>query len=388
MTTDTANYFCSEKFSYLSVDLEKRINRSCCAAQSHNIDLKWLSANPGQLFNTDVFVKERKEMLNNQPVASCKDVCWRPELQGIPSRRQLLQLDSPQELPITTTPNELNIIVGSTCNLTCVYCCKQQSDAWYRDIETNGEYFDHPRFNITNQERVLARLSQNSTTASVGYQLLMSEIHKFDQLKLIEITGGEPFLYNGLSQLLTQFDPDININLFTGLGVDTKRLANQLSKLNPNSNLVINISAESTGALYEFARYGNTWQRFLDNLHTVIKQGFKIVFRATVSNTTVFGLEQFATEFEQHKIIYQFCNDPDWLAVNVLDAQTKQQLTNQFEYSKIAIRDQLLTALAQSSTVDQQNNFANYITQFASRRKLSLDIFPSTLKNWINHVVQ
>ena len=35
MTTDTANYFCSEKFSYLSVDLEKRINTG-----KHNKDIK------------------------------------------------------------------------------------------------------------------------------------------------------------------------------------------------------------------------------------------------------------------------------------------------------------------------------------------------------------
>jgi molybdenum cofactor biosynthesis enzyme MoaA len=387
MTTEVSNYFCSEKFTYLSVDLEKKINRSCCAAQTYNVDLKWLAANPGHLFNTPILVKEREMMLNNQPVTSCEDVCWKPEAQGIPSRRQQLQLGTPQVLPVMSTPNRLHISIGSTCNLTCVYCCKQYSDAWYRDINDHGEYFDHPRFNITNQDQVLAKLSQTSTIGSNSYQALLSEMQHFNQLELIEIGGGEPFLYNGLESLLDHFDTAVEIHLFTGLGVDTKRLTNQLSKLDIDRNISIHISAESTGALYEFARYGNSWQRFLDNVKVIVDQGFDIVFRSTISNTTVFGLDHFAKEFEQHKIMYQFCNDPDWLAVNVLDTQTKQQLIRQFERSKITIKDQLLTALSCDSTPDQQNNFIKYITQFASRRNLDMSIFPNTLNNWINHVV-
>jgi molybdenum cofactor biosynthesis enzyme MoaA len=388
MTTDVKNYFCSEKFTYLSVDLERKINRSCCAAQSHNVDLKWLAANPGHLFNTPMLIKEREMMLDNQPVDTCKDMCWRTEEQGLPSRRQQLHLDTPKVLPVVAIPNHLQITIGSTCNLTCVYCCKQYSDAWYRDINVNGEYLDHPRFTITNQDRVVDKLSQNSKITSNSYQALLSEMQHFDQLESIEISGGEPFLYNNLENLLDHFDPAVKINLFTGLGVDTKRLANQLSKLDRQQNIVINISAENTGALYEFTRYGNTWQRFLDNIRVVEEQGFDIVIKSVISNTTVFGLEQFATDFEQYKIDYQFCNDPDWLAVNVLDSQTKQQLITQYEHSKITIKDQLLTALSCNSTVDQQNNFIKYITQFASRRNLDMNIFPNTLNNWINHVVQ
>jgi hypothetical protein len=111
------------------------------------------------------------------------------------------------------------------------------------------------------------------------------------------------------------------------------------------------------------------------------------VIRSVISNTTVFGLEQFATDFEQYKIEYQFCYDPDYLAVNVLDSQTKQQLITQYEHSKIDIKDQLLTALSCNSTVDQQNNFIKYITQFASRRNLDMNVFPDSLNNWINCVV-
>ena len=87
-----SNYFCSEKFTWLSVDLERKTTRSCCAARPHNIDLKWLTANTGQLFNTPELINERKMMLDNQPVATCEDLCWRTEERGMVSKRQQLSL--------------------------------------------------------------------------------------------------------------------------------------------------------------------------------------------------------------------------------------------------------------------------------------------------------
>jgi hypothetical protein len=106
-----SNYFCSEKFTWLSVDLEKKTNRSCCAAQPHNIDLKWLTTNPGHLFNTPELINERKMMLDNQPVATCEDVCWRTESRGMVSRRQQLGLDTLQILPVLSSPNCLHVII-------------------------------------------------------------------------------------------------------------------------------------------------------------------------------------------------------------------------------------------------------------------------------------
>ena len=83
------NFYCSEKFTWLSVDFEKRQSYSCCAATPHAIDLNWIKQNPGQLFNTPHLIEERQTMLAGQPVASCQSPCWQPESQNMTSRRML-----------------------------------------------------------------------------------------------------------------------------------------------------------------------------------------------------------------------------------------------------------------------------------------------------------
>ena len=120
MTTDTATYFCSQKFTYLSIDLEKRLAYSCCAAAPEKINLQWLEKNSGQLFNTTNLQYERQQMLKNIPVDSCASTCWDAEKQGLPSRRIMMATDQPQQFPSHVQPKILNIVLGSTCNLTCV----------------------------------------------------------------------------------------------------------------------------------------------------------------------------------------------------------------------------------------------------------------------------
>ena len=192
-TTTSPTYFCSQKFTWLSVDLEKRLSYSCCAADPENIDLKWLSENPGQLFNTPTLHKERHQMLENIPVVSCKDNCWKPESQGLLSRRIMMQTDQPQKLSINSTVSTLNIILGSSCNLTCVYCCKQYSSAWYHDIDNNGAYLSDDRFQITTKDRVVSKLSHNEHATSQGFQTLVTEFKNFENLDCVDISGGEPF---------------------------------------------------------------------------------------------------------------------------------------------------------------------------------------------------
>ena len=68
-------------------DLEKHQQFSCCSASPSQIDFDWLKHNTGRLFNTPLLQQERVMMLNNQPVESCRDVCFNPEKQGLSSKR-------------------------------------------------------------------------------------------------------------------------------------------------------------------------------------------------------------------------------------------------------------------------------------------------------------
>jgi molybdenum cofactor biosynthesis enzyme MoaA len=379
------NFYCSQKFTWLSIDVEKRLSYSCCAAKPEKIDMAWLKNNPGKLFNTPELHQDRVDMLSNRPVSSCNEACWKPESQQLVSRRISMKTYEPVDLDVNVSaPDTLNIILGSTCNLTCSYCCKQYSSAWARDIKDNGSYVEYKdRYRLTPMDHVVFKISQNEHQDSSGFKTLLKEIYNFKTIKEIQITGGEPFLYNWFPELLNNLAQNQTVSFFTGLGLDHKRLQKQIEKIDHKNKIKIYVSAENCGALYQFNRYGNTYENFKNNLQLCVDAGFEINFSSVISNLTVFGLVEFAETFKKFPIIYHFCNDPDFLSVHVLDPISKQQLEHQLQHSRLPIANQIIDNLQKFCPDWQKNNYGKYIKEFAKRRNLSLDIFPPSMLQWL-----
>lgn len=369
-------YYCSQKFWWLTVEPERRSINSCCAAQPTKIDLSWLKQNPGRLFNTPNLLAEREQMLNNEPVAGCEDTCWRAERAGLPSRRTVMNTSDRTHTDIYSSPRVLHINVGSDCNLTCSYCCKQYSTAWLRDIKDSGPYLDEERYRINNNDRIVLELGQKAIKNSEAYQTVIREVQKFKNLEQIEITGGEPFLYNGLADLVKGLTGTADI--FTGLGVGTDRLVKILDQL-PN-HTTFTISAENVGALYEFNRYGNTWDQFRRNLD-LLSQRFSYRFCSVLSNLTVHGLDDFQKEFGSDRNLLNPCTDPEYLSASVLDPESKSRLMEiVYKYHDQEIKQ----TLAVEPTLEQKQKLKTYLEQFTQRRQLSLNIFPESFTSWLN----
>ena len=373
MTTRTIKeqYYCSQKFWWLTVEPERRSMASCCAASTQKIDLSWLRNNPGQLFNDPNLLHERQQMLDNEPPSSCEDSCWQAERVGLPSRRTLMKSDIKTHLDIVSSPTVLHINLGSDCNLTCSYCCKQYSTAWLRDIDKNGAYLDDPRFHINNNDRIVLKLGQKKVKSSESYELIINEIKKIKTVNRIEISGGEPLLYNDLDQLVQSLSGPINI--YTGLGVDSKRLKRILDTL--PETITFSISAENTGKLYEFNRYGNTWNNFLTNLD-LVRQKFDYKFAMVLSNLTIHGMEDFRKNVGTSKDTMNYCNDPIYLSASVLDPESKTMYQHTLP--------DLSTTISNAYSPQQKQNLKNYIHYFVKNRNLDLNIFPKHFISWMN----
>lgn len=379
------NFYCSQKFTWLGVDVEKRLVYCCASADPVQIKLDWLHVNKGELFNLPLLQKDRQDMLNNTPVNSCNTSCWLPESLNLPSRRTTMATTQRTHTNIKADPTTLNINLGSTCNLTCSYCCKQYSSAWARDIQDNGLYLDMDRFKLSAIDQIVANVSQKEHQVSNGFKLITSEFKNFTNLEKIVISGGEPFLQNGLPDLLNQLTDNVgNITIFSGLGVDKNRLTTQLKKIKNKNQITIKVSAENIEQLYEFNRYGNSYTKFQENLELLLFHKFKVEFASTLSNLTVIGLLKFVKKFADYKIHYNFCNDPDFLGVSVLDDATKKTLIQELSLSGIEMKDQIINALTQSSSEQQRQNLSQYLKEFARRRSLALNIFPNSMLQWLN----
>ena len=384
MSFPSDDFYCNQKFNWLSVDLEKRLTYSCCAAVPAKIDVLWLNKNPGKLFNTPQLIHERQLMLNNIPVASCKTACWDPEQQGLVSRRALWKSKIKTHSNLESHPTTLNIILGSNCNLTCSYCDKQYSTSWLQDINNVGPYLDIPKFKLTPVDQLILNISQKEHQDSPGFNTLINEIESFDNIDQIIITGGEPFLFNNLPSLLNKLHTAAKIRVYTGLGVNTTRLKTQLDKINKVENLTIVVSAENIGKFYEFNRYGNSYDNFCKNLNLLREYKVNLKFSAVVSNLTIFGLVDFVEQYGDENIIYQLCNDPTYLKVNVLDLTSVDKLIPAIKSSNILIKDAIIQNLKISSTKEQQQHCSIFLKEFARRRNLNLDIFPHSMLQWLN----
>lgn len=380
------NFYCSQKFTWLSIDLEKQQLHSCAAAKPEKIDIHWLKQNPGQLFNTPGLHQDRIDMLANKPVASCHDNCWKAENKGLASRRTVMESYKPIPSNINElTPKLLHINLGSTCNLTCSYCCKQYSSAWYRDIKENGSYFDNQdRFQLLPIDHIIDKLSHREYFESTGVNVINKEISQLGQVDEVTFSGGEPFLYNEFPDLLNSLDFTTCIKFYTGIGVDTNRLKKQINRIKNRDNLQVYVSAENCGKLYEFNRYGNSYSTFLTNLKLLTDAGFSVNFSSVISNLTVSGIVEFVNTFSNIPANFIFCNDPDFLSVNVLDDHTKEQLINILNNTKIDIRNEIISNLEVPCQETQRQQCAHYVKEFATRRNLSLDIFPTSMLQWLD----
>jgi hypothetical protein len=380
------NFYCSQKFTWLSVDLEKQLSYSCCSATPEKINISWLKQNPGQLFNTPMLHQDRVDMLANKPVSSCYDSCWKAESNGFSSRRTVMK--SYETIPSNlneSTPTHLNINLGSTCNLTCSYCCKQYSSAWYRDIKENGSYFDNQdRFQLTPIDHIIAKISHRDYFDSDVVKTINNEIAHIGPVDNVQFSGGEPFLYNEFPKLLNSVNCASRTSFYTGLGVDTKRLKKQIGQIKQRDNLQVYVSAETCGKLYEFNRYGNSYESFLTNLKLLIEAGFSIKFHSVISNLTVLGLAEFVNTFSDIPVKFQFCTDPDFLSVNVLDDDTKDRLINILNNTNISLRDEIISNMQIPCQETQRQQCAHYIKEFVARRNLSFDIFPTSMLHWLN----
>jgi len=375
--------YCSQKFWWLTVDLEKQTTASCCTASEEKIDKNWIKDNPGKLFNTPSLINDREFLLENKRVPSC-DVCWKAEDAGLTSRRLRMESNLKTHTDLYSTPSILNLIVNSDCNLTCSYCCKQFSSAWANDILKNGSYnvSDISRYQMTARDRIIFKLSQKELENASSRSLILNEVTALNYDKII-ITGGEPFLYLNLFNLIKNLNVNETIEIWTGLGVNTKRLTAEIEKIKSIPNICIVISAENINEFHEFNRFGQTYHQFCKNLEILKESNIPLKFSATISNTTIFGLADFIENYQGNNIDFKLCLHPTFLSPNVLDSESKHRVLESLLIYKERLKP-LFDTVPQDYTVDQKNELKSYINEFAKRRNLLLDIFPKSFIKWIN----
>jgi len=391
MNDNERSYYCSMKFKFLKIDLESNTTYNCHAASPHAIDFTYLDKNPGQLFNIPINVAERQQMLNNQRNRSCEQNCWTAEDRGATSPRIVQFGTEKTHTDVFAPPEEIDLTLGSDCNLTCSYCCKEFSNGWRRDLIKDGDYTitDAPddRYTITPRDRMLVNIKQSTLKQSKRYQQLLEEItFCAPNLKKLVVTGGEPLLDNHLLGILENLPVSntTEIRIYTGLGVSNTRFNKILDQLAGIPNLILFISAENTHKYLEFNRYGNKWDEYLDKIQQIKKRNIRHIFQSTLSNLTLFGFTEFYKMFGDNTTRVLFAYQPRFMAPNVLDQQSKQYLAEQFQSLPVDLRDRLIKSMQEPAGEKDRTNMCEFLKQFVQRRgDLDINIYPKSFLEWL-----
>jgi organic radical activating enzyme len=387
------DYYCAMKFRMLKIDTERKLTYNCDPAVPHAIDFNWLENNPGQLFNTDVNINERKMMLSNTRNPSCEQNCWPAEDVGAISPRILRKGYEKTHFDVQPTPEIIDLTIGSDCNLTCSYCLKEYSSSWRQDLLKNGSYnlvdTDDDRYNLNTKDKVLLKISQSDRYNSKHSQLLYKEVELLSPtLQHLIISGGEPFLNNDLLEIVkrTSLVPDVKI--FTGLGVEYKRFEKILDQLKEYKNVRLAISAEGLDKFLEFNRYGIKTNDFLKKIEVLEQYNINFVFHSTLSNLSLFGFNDFYNKFNQRIEEFDLVYQPKFMAVYVMDPESKDKIKEQLSTCDFFGKEEILTSLSVEPTQSQIQNIKNFLIEFTKRRTdLNINIFPKSFLDWMHNVV-
>lgn len=384
------SYYCSNKFKYIKIDLERHMTYNCHAAEPHVVDFKWLSANHGNIFNSPISVNERKQMLLNQRNRSCEQNCWPAEDQGKSSTRIVEFGVERTHIEPITQPTILDVTLDSDCNMSCVYCCKEFSSAWRREISKDDYRFPFPspdfvnRYTINAKDTVLSNLSQAEKQSSKRHQQLRAEVNAIiPGIKTLIITGGEPLLSTQLIDVINRSYSVPMIQLYSGLGVSTQRLSRVLDSIEYTDNITFVVSAETVGRLYEFVRYGNSYENLLNNIEILKKKNIKFIFHSTISNLTLPGFMEFYNIHWNDDSNIDFSNTPSFFAPNVLDPKSKDIITAGLDTLTGKYIKQIQRSIEPNPTEEERINLAYILRELSDRRQISLDFYPRHFLDWI-----
>jgi organic radical activating enzyme len=385
------DFYCSNKFTFLKIDLEKGTTYNCHAARPQTVDFKWLEKNPGNLFNTDTNCHEREQMLAGQRNSSCEQNCYPAEDRGEVSTRMIESTSDRRYVKIHTQPSMLDITLFSDCNLSCSYCCKEYSTSWRRDLETHGAYQlldfpDQDRYSINVKDLLTQKFSQKEKHQLAHVQTLVGEIeHMKNSLDKMIITGGEPLLNNHLIDVIHSGQEVANIYLFSGLGVGLDRFSRLLEQIKQYPNLTMFVSSENTGALFEFNRFGSTWKDFCQRVEMIMEAGIKMQFRASLSNLTVPGFADFLDYAGSTHVETTFVHHPRFMGIGNLDSKSKDVISESLQrHQNNSQVTRVLDSLQANGHTEQDRIWLrDWLQQFSQRKKVGLDCFTPHFLKWL-----
>jgi len=344
--------YCSLLWKHISNEPQGHV-RTCCIARDRVTRPDGTAYTLGDTSVKDIFHSEyyrniREQIRGGQLPDNC-NICWQDESNGKKSKRQIYNeyaqvrygdIDWAAEPDM---PQDLQLILSSTCNLKCRSCNPLYSSKWVAEAEERGLPYHRESVAIDMSNQQLSR-----------FWLDMQDW--IPHVRFLEIMGGEPLYmkeFRQFAELLIESDHSRNINLqFSTNGTTVNRQFVQ--QLIDNFNGVgfgVSIDAAQKDR-FEYLRHGARWDEVSSNLdyfhqlHTDRK--IHVGITCTVTALNVMYLAEFTDVFAQRwpnfDIYFNIAHYPTWFNPNVFEESVKPQIVAPLlsaQYASDSIRNQI-----------------------------------------------
>lgn len=384
--TDPMNTICDLKWNYPIFNMDRGEFRSCCRTPSNTVTEDELQANGINAFSNSPREKHsRLNLINGIRDGNCQS-CWNLEDRGIKSPRHTPErfhwsmkrqgvvpaddeytedslktfLSSIKELDhpalSSNKPYMLEISLGNTCDLKCMYCSHHYSTQWATEKIKYGE--------IT-QEQYDREFPKAAPSFDAKFWEWFNKVGRF-HLHRLGIIGGEPLImpefYTFVDKLISSVDQiskfrkrKMTFWIVTNLNTPAnylEKLFNYLPKLIEVFNVEVLVSMESLDKKAEYIRNGVNWNRFIGNLDKLLSRTdlkFDFGFIMSINALNVASMKNFI-EFTDG--LYDKYKRPVALKQNIISFPS-------FQSPMILTRD-----------------FADYLDQAVEYMKTNVDRMP------------
>jgi organic radical activating enzyme len=289
---------CALRWGYPNISLTRSEIRTCCKTPFQSVSDNDIKEYGIDLFlNTDYQKERRIEMLKGVRHQSCNQ-CWQVEDQGASSLR--LAYGSPDQafdyyarhnnmytehrnlslenitkvatlestIVESHSPFMLEVSLGNTCDMKCMYCNHVYSSQWATEGLKNKT--------LSIQDYKSATAKPEEKFIKLFWEWINAEAkHSLDRIGII---GGEPLItpefYDFADKLLETYNDvpynDTTIWIVTNMNSEAKyfdKFIDYIPKLNKKFKLEIHISMESTHEQAEYIRNGLDWNIFENNVN-------------------------------------------------------------------------------------------------------------------------
>ena len=293
--------------------------KPCC-----KFDIR-VATNLDDYLNSNILADVKSAFLRGERPEPCKR-CWNDEDAGIKSKREFdwENVFHYQE-PDITKYKTISLPFGNTCNLTCRTCKSYASSKWLREEKKLKEHY--PEINLFPHNQYYKDTEFIDKIKSLS-----------DEIVLLEIPGGEPFI-TGIEEQLDFLDYLISHN---SKNMEIRYMTNATTlpdnrfwdKWQHFKKIDIQLSIDGIEKVYEYIRYPGNWNEVYNNIKFYQhKQKEYANIKLSVSNTisifNIFYLDQFIDWCHKEELPEPYLglvSKPEHFSITCLSTETKKYL--------------------------------------------------------------